>query len=303
MLAATPPSAHPASNAESNTNGGIPFSFCDSTEMSVTHARWLPHRVHAHMPVLGTGDDWVSGVLPHLWRAISFRPADETHPHAPRILVLYGTLRARGFSRLLSYECARLLEGCGFDVRVFDPSGLPVRDPSLAEHYKVRELRALVQWSEAHVWVGAELHGNLCSVLKNQIDWIPLNTGSVRPTQGKAVAVMQVCGGSQSFNVVNTLRLLARWMRMPCVVNQSSIPMAWKQFDDNGRMKDGPLRDRLVDVMEEFITFTRINRQYATILTDRYSERKETEQQGRLLTQAEKEELKEAARAKNKAND
>lgn len=191
-------------------------------------------------------------------------------------------------------------------MRVFDPPGLPVRDPSLTDHPKVAELRALVHWSEAHVWCGSELHGNLCSVFKNQIDWIPLNSGSVRPTQGKACAVLQVCGGSQSFNVVNTLRLLARWMRMPCIPNQSSVPMAWKQFDDDGRMKDSSLRERVVDVMEEFIKFTRVNREFADVFTDRYSERKEKEEKGRLLTQAEKEAAKDAQveiLKKDKANE
>ena len=146
-----------------------------------------------------------------------------------------------------------------------------------------------MEWGEGHVWVGSELHGSLCSVFKNQIDWIPLNSGSIRPTQGKCCAVLQVCGGSQSFNVVNSLRLLARWMRMHCVVNQSSVPMAWRQFNDDGRMKEGSLRERVVDVMEEFAKTVRINREYADFLTDRYSERKEKEEKGRLLTQAEKE--------------
>ncbi|OSX79054.1 hypothetical protein BU14_0087s0004 [Porphyra umbilicalis] len=191
----------------------------------------------------------------------------------------------------------------GCDVRTFDPAGLPVRDPALAEHPKVLELRALVHWSEAHVWVGAELHGALCSVLKNQIDTIPLNTGSVRPTQGKAVAVMQVCGGSQSFNTVNALRLLARWMRMVCVVNQSSVPMAWTQFDEDGRIKAGPLRERVVDVVEEFVRLVRVNREFADEFTDRYSERRERAEKGRLLSQAEKVAEKEAADKKAKANE
>lgn len=164
-----------------------------------------------------------------------------------------------------------------------------MRDPELQENEKLTELRSLVEWSEGHVWVGSELHGSLCSVFKNQIDWIPLNSGSIRPTQGKCCDVLQVCGGSQSFNVVNSLRLLARWMRMHCVVNQSSVPMAWKQFNDDGRMKEGSLRERVVDVMEEFAKTVRINREYADFLTDRYSERKEKEEKGRLLTQAEKE--------------
>lgn len=251
--------------------------------------KWLPHRSTTSVPVVGPGNDWVSPLHDALQSARDFRPAGAECEHPPRILVLYGTLRPSGFSKALSYECARLGELLGMEMRVFDPHDLPVRDPSLQEHPKVVELRSLVDWSEGHVWVGAELHGSLCSVFKNQIDWIPLNSGSVRPTQGKTAVVLQVCGGSQSFNVVNALRLLARWMRMNCVVNQSSVPMAWKQFDDDGRMKESSLRERVVDVMEEFVKTIRINREYSDFLTDRYSERKEKEEKGRLLTQAEKE--------------
>lgn len=265
---------------------------------------WLAHRSDVTVPASGPGaDDWVrTEALPELAAAAAFRPAGATATHPPRVLVLYGTLRPAGFSKLLAAEAARLAEGLGCDVRTFDPHGLPVRDPALADHPKVTELRALVHWSEAHVWVGAELHGALCSVLKNQIDTIPLNTGSVRPTQGKAVAVLQVCGGSQSFNTVNALRLLARWMRMACVVNQSSIPMAWTQFDDDGRLKAGSLRERVVDVIEEFVRLVRINREYADTLTDRYSERRERAAKGRLLTQAEKVAAKEAADRKEQAD-
>lgn len=225
-------------------------------------------------------------------KARDFRPEGAKLTHPPRVLVLHGTLREKGYSKALSYECARILDLLGMDVRCFDPHGLPVRDPVISDHPKVVELRSLVHWSEAHVWCASELHGNLCSVFKNQIDWIPLNTGSVRPTQGKAVAVLQVNGGSQSFNVVNTLRLLARWMRMTCVVNQSSVALAWKEFDDYTRMKPSSMRERVVDVMEEFVRTVRINREYAHILTDRYSERKEKAEKGRLLTQAEKEAAK-----------
>lgn len=266
--------------------------------------KYLPHRLDTTIPCVGPGNDWVSPIIESkLDAAKAFRPPEAKFTHPPRILVLYGTLREKGLSKLLSYECARLLEGLGAEVRVFDPNGLPVRDPELSDNEKVVELRSLVEWSEAHVWCGAELHGNLCSVFKNQIDWIPLNTGSVRPTQGKCVAVLQVNGGSQSFNVVNTLRLLARWMRMLCVTNQSSVPMAWKQFDDHGRMKESSLRDRVVDVMEELIRTARINREYSDIFTDRYSERKEKEEKGRLLTQAEKEKEKDEAAKKAKANE
>lgn len=271
---------------------------------STIPVKYLPHRSDPDIPSSGPGNDWVTPILTeHLDAAKHFVPPGAKFIHPPKILILHGTLRERGFSKLLAYECARLLEGLGAEVRVYDPHGLPVRDPTLQEHPKVVELRELVEWSEGHVWSGAELHGNLCSVFKNQIDWIPLNSGSVRPTQGKCVAVMQVCGGSQSFNVVNTLRLLARWMRMGCVVNQSSVAMAWKQFDDEGRMKESSMRDRVVDVMEEFIKLIRINREFAMLLTDRFSERKEREEKGRLLTQEEKEREKEQKRIKDRANE
>lgn len=161
----------------------------------------------------------------------------------------------------------------------------------------MKELRELSLWSEGHVWCAPELHGGLCGTFKNQIDWIPLDSGSVRPTQGKSVAVMQVNGGSQSFNTVNALRLLARWMRMACVVNQSSVAVAWKEFDDDGRMKDSSFRERVVDVLEEYFKHHLINREYADTLTDRYSERKERAEKGRLLTQAEKEAEKDATKA------
>lgn len=268
---------------------------------------WLAHRADPARPSSGPGEgtpsDWVPAVLPALSAAAAFAPPGQTVVHPLRVLVLYGTLRPAGFSKLLAFECARLVEGLGADVRAYDPAGLPVRDPELSEGDKVRELRALVQWSEAHIWVGAELHGNLCSVLKNQVDWIPLNTASVRPTQGKSVALFQVNGGSQSFNAVNTLRLLARWMRMPCVVNQSSVPKAWTQFDGAGRMKESSLRERVVDVCEEFYKVSLVNREFADAFVDRYSERKEREERGRLLTQAEKEAEAAAAALKAKANE
>jgi len=180
----------------------------------------------------------------------------------------------------------------GCDVRVYNPKGLPVRDPALEEEPKVVELRALTHWSDGHMWVSPEMHGTITGVFKNQIDWIPLNTGSVRPTQGKTCCVAQVNGGSQSFNAVNALRLLARWMRMPCCTNQSSIAKAWQEFDDNGRMKDSSFRGRVVDVAEEFAKFTAIMAPVKDSLTDRYSERKEKAEKGRLLTQAEKEKEK-----------
>lgn len=293
MTTSTNPPSTP--NGTSISNSNVVLELNDSLHH--------PHRTDPSVVSSGPGNDWVGPILAdQLDEAKAFRPAGAVITHPPRILVLYGTLRPRGFSKLLAYECARLLEGLGADVRVFNPDGLPVRNPDLSDHEKVIELRALVEWSEAHVWSAAELHGNLCSVFKNQIDWIPLNSGSIRPTQGKSVSILQVCGGSQSFNVVNTLRLLARWMRMPCGTNQSAVAMAWKEFDDDGRMKESSRRDRVVDVMEEFIKFARINREYSETLNDRFSERKERAEKGRLLTQAEKEKEEDEALKKAKAN-
>lgn len=189
---------------------------------------WLAHRSDLDTPGSGPGDDWVRRVFDDpdgdLASSVAFSPGVLTHP--PRVLVLYGSLRGSSFSRKLAHECARVLELLGADVRVFDPRGLPVRDPELEGHPKVQELRALSSWSEAHVWVSPEMHGCITGAFKNQIDWLPLNSGSVRPTQGRTCAVLQVNGGSQSFNAVNELRRLARWMRMPCTTNQSSVPKA-----------------------------------------------------------------------------
>lgn len=207
----------------------------------------------------------------------------------PKILVLYGSLRPNSFSRKCAYEFARLLDLLGCDVRVYNPRGLPVRDPAFENEAKVIELRALTHWSDGHMWVSPEMHGTITGTFKNQIDWIPLNTGSVRPTQGKTCCVAQVNGGSQSFNAVNALRLLARWMRMPCCTNQSSVAKAWKEFDDSGRMKESSFRERVVDVAEEFAKFTAVMAPIKESLTNRYSERKEKLNKGRLLTQAEKE--------------
>ena len=198
-------------------------------------------------------------------------------PHAPRFLVLYGSLRERSFSRFLAYEAARLLEAMGGEVRIYDAHGLPLPDDTTADHPKVQELRDLSIWSEGHVWVSPERHGNMTGVMKSQIDWLPLSEGSVRPTQGRTLAVMQVSGGSQSFNAVNSLRVLGRWMRMITIPNQSSVPMAYKEFDDTGRMKPGPLYDRVVDVCEELFKFTLLTRERAGYLVGRYSERKERE--------------------------
>ncbi|WP_312960385.1 arsenical resistance protein ArsH [Stutzerimonas nitrititolerans] len=199
--------------------------------------------------------------------------------HKPRILLLYGSTRERSFSRLLVEEAARLLEHFGAETRIFDPSGLPLPDDASVEHPKVQELRDLMQWSEGQVWCSPERHGALSAVFKAQIDWIPLALGAVRPTQGKTLAVMQVCGGSQSFNVVNQLRVLGRWMRMFTIPNQSSVPKAYMEFDDAGRMKPSAYYDRVVDVMEELVKFTLLLRDRQAFLVDRYSERKETAEQ------------------------
>ena len=193
----------------------------------------------------------------------------------PKILVLYGSLRERSYSRLLAEEAGRILEGLGCDVRVYNPEGLPVKAPGLEDHPKVQELRELSMWSEGQVWSSPEMHGNVTGVFKNQIDWIPLSIGAVRPTQGRTLAVMQVCGGSQSFNTVNTLRVLGRWMRMLTIPNQSSVAKAYQEFHEDGRMKDSSYRDRVVDVMEELYKFTILTRDLRDFFVDRYSERRE----------------------------
>ncbi|TWI70055.1 arsenic resistance protein ArsH [Pseudoduganella lurida] len=195
--------------------------------------------------------------------------------HPPRFLLLYGSLRERSFSRLLIEEAARLLTHFGGDVKIFDPTELPMAGSVPEDHPKVVELRELCLWSEGQVWCSPERHGAITAVMKNQIDWIPLEQGALRPSQGRTLAVMQVCGGSQSFNVVNTLRLLGRWMRMVTIPNQSSVPMAYKEFDDAGRMRPSAYYDRVVDVMEELFKFTLLMRGRVDYLTDRYSERNE----------------------------
>lgn len=195
--------------------------------------------------------------------------------HPPRILMLYGSLRERSFSSFLTQEAARILEHFGAEVNIFDPMELPMAGSVPDTHPKVVELRELCLWSEGHVWCSPERHGAITAVFKNQIDWIPLEMGAIRPSQGRTLAVMQVCGGSQSFNVVNTLRLLGRWMRMFTIANQSSVPMAYKEFDEAGRMHPSAYYDRVVDVMEELFKVTLLMRGRADYLNDRYSERKE----------------------------
>ncbi|KAF2407237.1 arsenical resistance protein ArsH [Pseudomonas antarctica] len=211
--------------------------------------------------------------LPNLDTTLTTPPTEPTHP--PRILLLYGSTRARSFSRLLVEEAARLLRHFGADTRIFNPSGLPLPDDAPTDHPKVQELLDLMQWSEGQVWCSPERHGSMSAVFKAQLDWVPLALGAVRPTQGKTLAVMQVCGGSQSFNTVNQLRVLGRWMRMFTIPNQSSVPKAFMEFDDQDRMKPSELYDRVVDVMEELVKFTLLLRNHPE-LVDRYSERKES---------------------------
>ncbi|RXJ71538.1 arsenical resistance protein ArsH [Veronia nyctiphanis] len=196
--------------------------------------------------------------------------------HPAKILLMYGSLRERSYSRLVVEECQRLLTAMGAETRVFDPSGLPQPDSCDETHPKVAELRELVLWSEGQVWCSPERHGSMTGIMKSQIDWIPLSMGAVRPTQGKTLAVMQVCGGSQSFNAVNQLRVLGRWMRMLTIPNQSSVAKAFLEFDEAGRMKPSSYYNRIVDVMEELLKFTLLTRDHSDYLVDRYSERVES---------------------------
>ncbi len=247
-------------------------------------ARYKLYRVAARDDYI----DWVDKL-----ELQSARQLGASYPVQPRVLILYGSLRKVSYSRCMAYEFARVLDSLGADVRVFDPAELPVKDEDNVGHPKVVELRILCEWSTAHVWVSPEQHGAITGVFKNQIDWIPLELGSVRPTQGKCLAVAQVNGGSQSFNAVNTLRLLGRWMRMFTVPNQSSVPKAWTEFDADGRMKPSSYRERVVDVAEELYRFSLLLAPHSTILVDRYSEREEKRAKGRLLSQAEKEKERE----------
>ena len=212
-----------------------------------------------------------------------FRPIDpealfHTPPstHPPRILMLYGSLRGRSYSRLATEEAARILRRLGAEVRIFNPAGLPLPDSVPTDHPKVKELRELSMWSEGQVWCSPERHGSMTGTMKAQIDWLPLSLGGVRPTQGRTLAVMQICGGSQSFNAVNQLRVLGRWMRMVTIPNQSAIAKAFNEFDAEGRMKPSPYYNRIVDVMEELMKFTLMLRDRTDYLTDRYSERVES---------------------------
>lgn len=220
--------------------------------------------------------------LPNLQLDLSDVPSTDklninsTPSHPPRILLLYGSTRKNSYSRLLTYEAARLLRHFGAEARIFDPSSLPLPDGAEDDHPKVQELRDLMQWSEGQVWCSPERHGAMTGVFKSQIDWVPLAMGAVRPTQGKTLALMQVCGGSQSFNALNQMRVLGRWMRMFTIPNQSSVAKAYLEFDADGRMKPSAYYDRVVDVMEELVKFTLLLRDRGDYLVDRYSERKES---------------------------
>ncbi|KAL6912636.1 hypothetical protein FSHL1_010324 [Fusarium sambucinum] len=223
-------------------------------------------------------DDWVAELeLSTALKMVQSEIMDKNLDRL-RILVLYGSLRSRSYSRLLALEASRILFRLGCDVRVYDPAGLPQKDDVQHNHAKVQELRELSKWSDGHVWISPEQHGNLTGIFKQQIDWIPLSTGSVRPTQGRTLAVAQVSGGSQSFNSVNSLRILGRWMRMFAIPNQSSVPMAYTQFtpeEEGSRMMPSSNRDRLVDCMEELVKYTIVMRPHFDLFGDRFSEREE----------------------------
>lgn len=248
---------------------------------------FLPALLNSEQPTTPLPDCWVDKL-----ELDSVSAACAAHPKKIKLLVLYGSLRERSFSRLTAYEAARILHRIGADVRVFDPAGLPMKDEVSASMEKVQELRALSEWSDGHFWVSPEQHGNVTGVFKTQIDWIPLSSGSVRPTQNRTLAICQISGGSQSFNTTNTLRQLGRWMRMWTIPNQSSIPKAWTQFLKDDRMIPSSNRDRLVDVCEELVKATIILRPHVASFDDRYSEREEKREHGRLRTQAEVEEAK-----------
>ncbi|MCB4435172.1 arsenical resistance protein ArsH [Alteromonas sp. McT4-15] len=196
--------------------------------------------------------------------------------HKPRILLLYGSLRERSYSRLVVEESVRLLTYFGAEAKVFDPKGLPQPDTEDENHPKVKELRELMMWSEGQIWCSPERHGSITGIMKSMIDWVPLSIGGIRPTQGKTLALMQVCGGSQSFNAVNQMRILGRWMRMLTIPNQSSVAKAFLEFEEDGRMKPSPYYNRIVDVVEELVKFTLLTRDNKTFLVDRYSERVES---------------------------
>lgn len=223
----------------------------------------------------------MDNTLPHLQKELLNSPNFEDVqaqqlPHPPRILLLYGSNRERSYSRFAVMEAGRILQYLGAEVRIFHPKGLPLPEDADSSHPKVQELHELLAWAEGMVWCSPERHGAMSSILKAQIDWIPLAAGAIRATQGKTLALMQVCGGSQSFNAVNQMRILGRWMRMITIPNQSSVPKAFLEFEEDGRMKASAFYNRIVDVMEELFKFTLLTRGQSAFLTDRYSERVET---------------------------
>ena len=227
------------------------------------------------MPKASALSDLPALVPDHLRQPDLSRLRPPFSAHKPRILILYGSLRTVSYSRFLAHEAGRLLEHFGCEVRIFNPAGLPLPDDAPVTHPGVQELRELSEWSEGQVWVSPERHGAMTGIMKSQIDWIPLSVGSVRPTQGKTLALMQVSGGSQSFNALGQMRILGRWMRMITIPNQSSVAKAFQEFDADGRMKPSSYYDRVVDVCEELVKFTWLTRDASHYLTDRYSERKE----------------------------
>ncbi|EPE04215.1 arsenic resistance protein [Ophiostoma piceae UAMH 11346] len=253
---------------------GASFGITADEDEPAVRGRYRPFL----LPENDAADDWVAQL--ELSTALKLVESEilEKKLDRLRILVLYGSLRDRSYSRLLAYEASRILFRLGCDVRVYDPAGLPQKDDVQHIHPKVQELRELSKWSDGHVWISPEQHGNLTGIFKQQIDWIPLSTGSVRPTQGRTLAIAQVSGGSQSFNAVNSLRILGRWMRMFTIPNQSSVPQAYTQFtpeSEGSRMIPSSNRGRLVDCMEELVKYTIAMRPHFDLFGDRFSEREE----------------------------
>ncbi|KAK6834993.1 arsenate resistance ArsH [Apiospora arundinis] len=276
---------HPTDASKHMNNVASSISLSADQDDVLIRAKYRPFLQHPQPGVA----DWVAELELDTATAMVRQELEKTGSRL-KVLVLYGSLRKRSYSKLAAFEAARILHRLGCDVRIYNPSHLPIRDSVPADHEAVQELRELSLWSDGHVWCSPEQHGNLTAVFKNQIDWIPLSTGSVRPTQGRTLAIVQVNGGSQSFNTVNSLRVLGRWMRMFLIPNQSSIPTAYKQFEDEGGNGDGESRllpsgnrDRLVDCMEEFVKYTIIMRQHFNLFADRYSERKEAAAKEALL--------------------
>jgi len=212
----------------------------------------------------------------------SLKGADDGD-HKPRILVLYGSLRSVSYARKSAEQGARILRTRGCDVRMFDPLGLTFLGIDGVEpHLEVLELCDLAVWSEDMVCSSPERHGAMLGIMTLQIDWLSLDMGGVRPTQGKTLALMQVFDGSQSCKAVIQMRILGRRMRMVTIPNQSSIPKAFLEGDSDGRLPDAALYHWIVDVMEQLVTFTWPVRGRFAYLVDRYSERVETDAEALL---------------------